>query len=132
MEKNEFYIQEDVLGIPASSEEDARAKAIEQLEYIDKTCIEITDIEEVKGKSRYNVSVKYVDKDDYENIKGRKGDTIKLPASTKIEAIRKVREALEFQSKRFVDIKSVEQVENKQKYEVEVEYVEEEPSKLKQ
>ena len=132
MEKNEFYIQEDVLGIPASSEEDARAKAIEQLEYIDKTCIEITDIEEVKGKNRYNVSVKYVDKDDYEKIKGRKEDTIKLPASTKIEAIRKVREALEFQSKRFVDIKSAKQVENKQKYEVEVEYVEEEPSKLKQ
>lgn len=131
MDNNRKYVEEDVLGVPADNEADAKFKAREQLEFLKKTCIRILDANRVEGRSTYNVNVEYVDAEDYQNIEGKIKDTIYVPSSTETDAIHKAIEALEFQKKKYINVSKATKRENKDNYAVEVEYVEEGTKNLK-
>ena len=124
MEKENLYIEKDVLGIPASSEEDAKFKAKEQLEFLKKKCIKINEARKTSGYSSYEVDVEYMDPEDYNEICNKVKDTIVVPTKDEEYAKKIVLELLESNEKEDIKILNIIKSTEKESCSVEVEYSE--------
>lgn len=124
MEKENVYIEKDVLGVPASSEDDAKFKAKEQLEFLKKKCIKINEARKTNGYSSYEVDVEYMDPEDYNEICNKVRDTIIVPTNDEEYAKKTVIELLESKEKEDIKILNIIKSTEKESCSVEVEYSE--------